>query len=166
MFLDFFNYFTTHAKRLSVDRNNSQPFTIYGFTYSSSTKLVGKYRLYLYLSIYLYIYIYISIYLYWKKMKITIFDLWFLPEPFIIVTWIFFWGVMLISRCSKKNSSVCGIGNMVFQRPENGDFGHFIRFVYFYSWQVEFCENWDILKCHFYDVFVLCRMLLVGCTSN
>ena len=55
---------------------------------------------------------------------------------------------------------------MVFQRPENGDFGHFIRFVYYIAGKSDSVKIWDILKCHFYDVFVLCRMLLVGPTSN
>ena len=66
----------------------------------------------------------------------------------------------------KKISSFCGIGNMVFQRPENGDFGHFIRFVYYIAGKSNSVKIWDILKCHFYDVFVLCMMLLVGSTSN
>ena len=40
----------------------------------------------------------------------------------------------------KKISSFCGIRNMVFQRPENGDFGHFIHIVCYISWQVWKCE--------------------------
>ena len=37
-------------------------------------------------------------------------------------------------------SSFYGIGNMVFQRPENGDFGHFIHIVYYIAGKSDFVK--------------------------
>ena len=100
--LIFFNYFMAHAKRISIHRNNSQPFTINGLAYISSTKLVGKYRLYI--SMYVSIYVSIYVYIYipdWKNPENQ--DFW--PWKKLRTHWprnlIFFWCVMLVSRCSK-----------------------------------------------------------------
>ena len=53
---------------------------------------------------------------------------------------------------------------MVFQRPENDDFGHFIHIVCYIAGKSENVKFLVVLICHFYHVVMLFRMLLVGPT--
>ena len=50
----------------------------------------------------------------------------------------------MVSRLSqdvpKFFLSFYDFGNMANERPQNGENGHFITFVYYYSWQVGFSE--------------------------
>ncbi len=54
----------------------------------------------------------------------------------------------------KKILSFYDFGNMVNERPQNGENCHFITFVYYYSWQVGFSE-----------ISYTSTMLLVLCSS-
>ena len=54
----------------------------------------------------------------------------------------------------KNFSSFYDFGNMTNERPQNGENGHFIHIVYYYSWQVGFSE-----------IFYTSTMLLVLCSS-
>ena len=87
-------------------------------------------------------------------MKIATFDVSYLRNPLTQELKFFFVESCPSQVVPKIFSSFYDFGNMANERPQNGENGHFITFVYYYSWQVGFSE-----------ISYTSTMLLVLCSS-